>query len=73
MKKEKPEEIFFRLSDKSFLRFNQSLLKGRSARWRARSVSYTHLDVYKRQLEDNDDVQNVWHNWDAPDSDNGED
>ena len=24
-------------------------------------------------LEDNDDVQNVWHNWDAPDSDNGED
>lgn len=24
-------------------------------------------------LEDNDDVQNVWHNWDAPDSDEGED
>ena len=20
-------------------------------------------------LEDNDDVQNVWHNWDAPESD----
>ncbi len=20
-------------------------------------------------LEDNDDVQNVWHNWDSPDSD----
>ena len=50
------------------------------------AVSYTHLDVYKRQvpqnyvkltdeediknmtkliefLEDNDDVQNVYHNW----------
>ena len=24
-------------------------------------------------LEDDDDVQNVWHNWDAPDMDDDED
>ena len=33
--------------------------------------------IYKRSvlldaLDDNDDVQNVWHNWDAPESDDEE-
>ena len=27
------------------------------------------MNLLLEALDDNDDVQNVWHNWDAPESD----
>lgn len=35
--------------------------------------SLTKMQKLLDALEDNDDVQNVWHNWDAPESDEDED
>ena len=35
--------------------------------------SQTKMQKLLDALEDNDDVQNVWHNWDAPESDDDED
>ena len=35
--------------------------------------SQTKMQKLLDALEDNDDVQNVWHNWDAPESDEDED
>ena len=34
--------------------------------------SITKMQRLLDMLEDNDDVQNVWHNWDTPDSDEEE-
>lgn len=31
--------------------------------------SITKMQKLLEMLEDNDDVQNVWHNWDMPDED----